>query len=176
MNKTEDVLNRLHKDAEKDPLRMTKKKLTSLFRPLTPNDFEDAYLPISAKQGQSIKELIVDHKCKNIIEFGTSFGISTIYLALGAKTTGGKVTSTELLEGKAKTALRNITEAGLNELVEIKIGDALQTLQKLSEPVDFLFLDGWKDLYLPLFKMLEPLLHSDSIIYADNMDLSLIHI
>jgi len=56
--------------------------------------------------------------------------------------------------------------------VEIKVGDALQTLKNHSDPIDFFFLDGWKDLYLPLFKMLEPYFHSRTLIYADNMDMN----
>ena len=103
--------------------------------------------------------------------FGTSFGISTIYLADGVRQTGGKVISTELLDSKAKKAEENISNANLGQYVEVKIGDAMQTLKEHSSPIDFLFLDGWKDLYLPLFQMLEPLFHSGTIIYADNMNM-----
>ena len=139
---------------------------------MQPSDFENAYLPITKEQGENIKELIIENDCKNIVEFGTSFGISTIYMAEAARQTGGKVISSELIESKAVKALNNITEAGLNDFVEIRIGDAMETLRGLSAPIDFLFLDGWKDLYLPLFQMLEPLLHSGTLIYADNMDMN----
>lgn len=172
MNLVDNKLTELHKDAKKDILHMGKGIAKSIFRPMQPEDFEHAYLPISKKQGQSIRDIITANNCKNIVEFGTSFGISTIYLADGARQTGGKVTSTELLESKANIANKNIEEAGLSEYVEIRIGDAMETLRGHSEPIDFLFLDGWKDLYLPLFKMLEPQFHSDTLIYADNMDMA----
>jgi predicted O-methyltransferase YrrM len=168
----ENVLRALHKDAKKDKMRMGTSILKAAFRPLQPSDFENAYLPISKEQGQNIKQLIIENDCKNIVEFGTSFGISTIYMADAAQQTGGKVITSELIDSKAAKALNNITEAGLNDFVEIRIGDAMETFNGLSAPIDFLFLDGWKDLYLPLFQMLEPLLHSGTLIYADNMDMN----
>lgn len=167
----EQTLNRLHADASKDYMRMGKGIVKSIFSPPRPVDFEKAYLPISKEQGITIKKLLLDNNCKNIVEFGTSFGISTIYLAHAASQTGGKVVTTELLESKAKTAEKNITEAGLEDYVEIKVGDAMQTLKAYNNSIDFLFLDGWKDLYLPLFQILAPLFHKGTLIYADNMDM-----
>lgn len=171
-NKYLSVLDRLHTDAKKDYLRIGGGMVKSIFRPLEAKDFENAYLPISQDQGLHLQKLIVENNCKNIVEFGTSFGISTIYLAEAVRQTGGHVITTELLESKARTAQENISEAGLMKQVEIKIGDAMLTLEDHNQPIDFLFLDGWKDLYVPLFKMLESTFHPKTIIYADNMDMS----
>jgi len=66
----------------------------------------------------------------------------------------------------------NYRASNENGYRQIRIGDAMQTLKGLSMPIDFLFLDGWKDLYLPLFQMLEPQFHSGTLIYADNMDMN----
>ena len=172
LNRVESKLNLLHKDASNDYLRIGKGVVKSIFRPMQPSDFEHAYLPVSKEQGEALRNLILDHKCQNVVEFGTSFGISTIYLADGVRQTGGKVITTELLESKAQKAGANIKDAHLDDYVEIRIGDAMQTLKGLSMPIDFLFLDGWKDLYLPLFQMLEPQFHSGTLIYADNMDMN----
>lgn len=172
MNAVENKLTALHQDAKKDVLRMSKGIAKSIFRPMQPADFEHAYLPISREQGRVIRDMIIDNKCKNIVEFGTSFGISSIYLADAARQTKGKVISTELLESKANTAIENIRNAELEDYIEVRIGDAMETLSGHSEPIDFLFLDGWKDLYLPLFKMLEQQFHAGTIIYADNMDMA----
>jgi len=169
---TTEKLNALHIDAKKDYLRIGKGIVKSVFRPIQPKDFENAYLPISKEQGQTLQQLIIDNNCKSIVEFGTSFGISTIYLADAARHTGGKVISTELIKSKAEKAIQNIEDAGLSDFAEVKIGDAMETLKERGEPIDFLFLDGWKDLYLPLFKMLEPLFHLGTIIYSDNMDMA----
>ncbi len=72
---------------------------------------------------------------------------------------------------KLKHAALNISEAGLETYVEIRVGDAMQTLKEDTAPIDLLFLDGWKDLYLPLFQMLESRFQRDTIIYADNIDM-----
>ncbi|MDT0559231.1 class I SAM-dependent methyltransferase [Ichthyenterobacterium sp. W332] len=172
INTIEQTLDMLHNDAKKDFMRMGRGLMKSVFRPMQPSDFKDAYLPISKEQGEVMRQLIIDNDCKHIVEFGTSFGISTIYLADAARQTEGDVTTTELIESKAQKALQNITEAGLNNYVNILVGDAMLTLKDYSKPIDFLFLDGWKDLYLPLFKMLEPRFHAGTLIYADNMDMS----
>lgn len=168
----EKVLRDLHDDAKKDYMRIGKGVVKSIFRPMQPSDFEHAYLPISKKQGEALRQLVVENDCKNVVEFGTSFGISTIYLADAVRQTGGKIITTELLESKANRAIQNISNAGLSDFVEVRIGDAMKTLKGFSEPIDFLFLDGWKDLYLPLFQMLEPHFHTGTIIYADNMDMA----
>jgi len=65
-----------------------------------------------------------------------------------------------------------LTEAGLQDYVEIREGDAMKTLEGHDTEIDFLFLDGWKDLYIPLFELLEPQFHSDTLIYADNIDMA----
>ncbi len=165
-------LSALHKDAKKDFLRMGSGVIKSIYRPLQPEDMKLAYLPISRSQGEFLHELILESDCKQIVEFGTSFGISSIYLADASRKTNGKLVTTELLESKAKVAIRNIEEAGLSDFVDVRIGDAMNTLKGYTEPIDLLFLDGWKDLYLPLFKMLENNFHQGTIIYADNMNMS----
>lgn len=168
----ENKLELLHRDAQKDYLRIGKGVVKSIFRPLQPSDFEHAYLPISKAQGEALRKLIMDHNCKTVVEFGTSFGISTLYLADAVSKTNGQVITTEIIESKALKAKENIKDVGLIDYVDFRIGDAMKTLQGLNEPIDFLFLDGWKDLYLPLFQMLEGLFHSGTIIYSDNMDMS----
>ena len=169
--KVEQVLDRLHNDAKNDHLKIAHSSGRSDAPARLPEDYEHAYLPISKEQGESLRKLIITNNCQNIVEFGTSFGISTIYLADAAQQIGGKVISTELLESKAKIAMENIEDAGLGACVEVKIGDAMETLKDHSEPIDLLLLDGWKDLYLPLFQLLEPQFHSKTLIYADNMDM-----
>jgi len=168
---TREKLNALHNDASKDYLRIGKGMVKSIFGPMQPQDFEHAYLPVSKSQGEYLRQLIINHDCKTVVEFGTSFGISTIYLADAARLTGGRVITTELLESKALKAHDNISEAELASYVEVRIGDALETLEGFAEEIDFLFLDGWKDLYLPLFQMLEPKFKKSALVYADNMNM-----
>ncbi|WP_211315903.1 O-methyltransferase [Maribacter polysiphoniae] len=136
-----------------------------------PLDFKDAYLSISKDQGHDLIKLITDNRLKNIVEFGTSFGISTLFLAQGVIETGGHVITTELIESKAKKAIDNFERAGVGDLINVRIGDAMATLKNHQEPIDLLLLDGWKDLYLPIFQLLEPHFHSNSFIYVDNAEM-----
>ena len=176
MNKIEEkniknTLNELFKDSKYDYFRMMKGVAKSRFRPIQPADFKDVYLSISKEQGEGLVQLIKKKNIKNIVEFGTSFGISTLYLAQGVMNTNGQIITTELIPSKAKKAIENFTKAGVNELIEVRVGDAMETLKNHDESIDLLFLDGWKDLYLPLFQMLEPNFHKDTIIYVDNADM-----
>ena len=100
-NKIEAIIANLYEDAKNDHLRMVK----SVDRPMGPSDFKDAYLAISKPQGEDLLKLIVDNNIKNIVEFGTSFGISTLFLAQGALETEGTIITTELLESKANKAI-----------------------------------------------------------------------
>lgn len=168
----ETTINHLYNDSKNDYLRMMKGAAKSIFRPIQPADFKDAYLAISKEKGKDLVQMIKENKMKNIVEFGTSFGISTLFLAQGVIETGGKIITTELIETKARKALENFQKAGVNNLIEIRIGDALKTLANHNEPIDLLLLDGWKDLYLPLFQMLEPNFHDNTVIYVDNADMA----
>lgn len=166
------TINQLFDDAKFDKLKIMKGLAKSVFRPMQPSDFKDAYLSISKEQGVELVKLIKANNLKNIVEFGTSFGISTLFLAQGALETNGHIITTELLASKAQKAIENFEAAGVNDLIEVRIGDAMETLKNHVEPIDLLLLDGWKDLYLPLFRMLEPNFHSRTLVYVDNADMS----
>lgn len=167
----QNTLNELFEDSRYDYIRMAKGAAKSIFGPLRPIHFKDAYLSISREQGAGLVELIKRNNIKNIVEFGTSFGISTIFLAQGALETDGHIITTELIDSKARKAFKNFKKAGVNDIIEIRVGDAMQTLKNHHQPIDLLLLDGWKDLYLPLFRMLEQNFHHNTIIYVDNADM-----
>ena len=126
------------------------------------------YLAVDEEQGSLLYTLARGLDAKNILEFGCSFGISTIYLALAARANGGKVVTTELNAEKCQATRASLTRAGLAEWVEIRQGDAMTTLANYQAGIDFIFLDGWKDLYLPLVKMLEPNFKNGACLVADN--------
>lgn len=168
----ETTLAELYNDAKFDYIKMMKGAAKSLLRPIQPSDFKDAYLSISKEQGEDLKRLIKKSNLRNIVEFGTSFGISTLFLAQGVMETGGRIITTELIESKAKKAIENFKKAGVNDLIEVRVGDALETLKNHNDPIDLLLLDGWKDLYLPLFQMLEPSFQANTVIYVDNADMA----
>ena len=162
------TLNRLHKEADSEGFTILKGLSKGVFRPLRPEDMKDAYIALTREQGEYLYDLLLDKQPKSIVEFGTSFGISTLYLGAAAKAYGGKVISTELLSEKCRVAQQNFEEAGLADCIDLREGDALQTLSQSPEQIDFLLMDGWNDLYLPLLKMLEPRLTKGALIYTDN--------
>lgn len=165
------TITELFNDSKYDVLNIMKGAAKSAFRPMQPLDFKDAYLSISKEQGEGLIKLITDNKLKNIVEFGTSFGISTLFLAQAVIETGGHIITTELIDSKAHQAISNFKRAGVSHLIDVRIGDAMETLKNHDQPIDLLLLDGWKDLYLPLFQMLEPNFHSNTFIYVDNAEM-----
>ncbi|ATG44219.1 putative O-methyltransferase [Phaeobacter piscinae] len=125
------------------------------------------YLSIGPAEGRFMYGQILAKGAKEIVEFGTSFGISTLYLAAAAAETGGRVTGSEFHPEKADRALSNLVAAGLE--ADIRVGDALETLAGEGPEIDFLFLDGAANLYVPVLDLLEPRLRPGSVIVADNI-------
>jgi predicted O-methyltransferase YrrM len=132
----------------------------------------DAYLPVSREAGVLLYTLARARDARVIVEFGTSFGISTIYLAAALRDAGGgRLVTTELEPTKAARARAHLARAGLAELVEIRIGDALETLADPPGAIDLVYLDGAKPLYRPVLARLEPQLARRAVIVADNIDM-----
>jgi len=128
------------------------------------------YLPVSRSQGQMLYLMARAADARRIVEFGTSFGISTLYLAAAVKDNGGGVVvGSELDASKHAKAREHLRQAGLEELTDIRLGDALQTLASVEGPIDMVLLDGWKDSYLPVLKLLQPKLKPRAIVLADNI-------
>jgi predicted O-methyltransferase YrrM len=131
--------------------------------------FDQAYLPVPPEVGRFLYVLTRANRPKCIVEIGTSFGVSAIHFACALKDNGkGRLISTELSRNKADAAEANLAALGLSELVEIRCGDAFEMLRRLDGRIDLLFLDGWKDSYLPLLNMLKPLLGAGSLVVADD--------
>ena len=117
-------------------------------------NIDDLLLPIGPATGSLLSILIQETKSRAILEVGTSYGYSTVFLAEAARATGGIVTTLELHPRKVEYARTQIAKAGLAEFVDFKIGDALATLRDLPGPFDFVLLDLWKDLYIPSFDLI----------------------
>jgi predicted O-methyltransferase YrrM len=142
-------------------------------------DYRDFYgrlkdfpLPISRETGALLYMLARSCAARTIIEFGTSFGISTLHLAAALRDNGGgRLITSEFEPSKVARAWDNLTAGGLIDLVEIRAGDALQTLSvDLPETVDLLLLDGAKALYPEILSLVESRLRPGALIVADNAD------
>jgi predicted O-methyltransferase YrrM len=131
---------------------------------------QNALLPVSRDAGRFLYAVTRSISAKRIIEFGTSFAVSTIYFAAALKDNGGgKLIGSELDQEKFARANRHLSEAGLAEYAEVRHGDAMQTLQHTGGPVDVLFLDGWKDLYLDVLLLTLPELRTGAVVLADDI-------
>ena len=131
---------------------------------------KDLFMPLSPETGRFAYLIARSLGATRIVEFGTSFGISTIYLAAAVKDNGGGVViGSEIEPGKVIQARKNLDEAGLGKYAEIREGDAQQTLADAGGAVDMALLDGWKDLYLPIFELLAPQLRPGAVVLGDNM-------
>jgi predicted O-methyltransferase YrrM len=131
---------------------------------------QDCYIPISAEAGKLLYNLVRSARPDTVVEFGTSFGISTIYLAAAVRDNrAGRVFGTELSARKVDAARANLAEAGLADAVTILPGDALETLAGVPGPIGLVLLDGWKDLCLPVLRLLEPKLVPGAIVAADDV-------
>jgi predicted O-methyltransferase YrrM len=131
--------------------------------------FEDAYIPISAEAGRLLYALLRGIRPETVVEFGMSYGISTIYLAAAVVDNGtGRVVTTELSDKKIKAAHANLQQARVDAAVTILAGDARETLADLPGPIGLVLLDGWKDLCLPVLRLLEPKLAPGALVAADD--------
>ena len=133
---------------------------------------KDFPLAVSRETGTLLYMLARSGKARAIIEFGTSFGISTLHLAAALRDNGGgRLITCEFEPSKVARARENLTAGGLIDLVEMRVGDALQTLSvDLPETVDLLLLDGAKALYPEILSLVESRLRPGAFIVADNAD------
>lgn len=135
---------------------------------------KDVWLPVSRETGRLLYMLARSCGARTIVEYGTSFGISTLHLAAALRDNGGgRLITCEFEPGKAARARQHLTEAGVIDLVELREGDALQTLSTgLPAAIDLVLLDGAKSLYPEILSLLEPHLKPGALIVADNADYS----
>jgi predicted O-methyltransferase YrrM/ribosomal protein S18 acetylase RimI-like enzyme len=172
------VLARLHGEADRQNATLVRRFAAQiprllLGRPLPWAKLEprlaDMYLALDPASGTFVYLLARALRARRVVEFGTSFGISTIYLALAVRDNGGgQVVSTELVPEKAARARAHLEQAGLADLVEIRVGDACQTLRRLEGPVDLLLNDGFPRFTLPVLQLVAPHMRSGAVALCGN--------
>jgi len=133
---------------------------------------KDFPLAVSKETGALLYMLARSCRARTVVEFGTSFGISTLHLAAALRDNGGGLLITSEFESsKVAQARDNLKAGGLLDLVEIREGDALRTLGRdLPESIDLVLLDGAKALYPEILSLVESRLRPGALIIADNAD------
>lgn len=154
-------------DAERERLMRSKTEYRDLYGRL-----KDAPLPVSRETGALLYMLARSAGARSIVEFGTSFGISTLHLAAALRDNGGgRLITSEFEPSKAAQARDNLSAGGLADLVDIREGDALKTLSTdLPDKIDLVLLDGAKALYTDILDLVERRLRPGAVIVADNAD------
>lgn len=184
----ESVLSRLHARDKRQFLSIVRHYLPRmLLTPFigqsaidtsTPAEAEflrDKLVALDPEKGQLAYSFCRALDSRLVVEVGASFGVSTLYLAAALRDNvsfgGGKrrVISTEIEPAKAIAARLNWAEAGLDTFIELREGDALETLADVEEPIDFVLIDTWIPIALPALKLLVPRLRPGAIVMCDNV-------
>jgi predicted O-methyltransferase YrrM len=168
------VLERMYAESREQMTRL-REGLPDLSAARTVAERADAmaefYIPVTPEAGRLLYALVRATRPATIVEFGMSFGISALHLASGVRDNGiGRVVTTEISETKIAAAKQTFSDTGLDDVITVLEGDALSTLETLDGAVDFVLLDGWKELYLPVIQLLEGRLSPGALVVADNTE------
>jgi predicted O-methyltransferase YrrM len=174
-----DTLTRLHLAARSDWKHRVAVAPRYILSRLSGHDFmgrsdralNRTYASVTRQEGRFLYVLAHARKPRQIVEFGCSYGISTLYLAAAARDCGGRLVTTEINPAKVAGTRESLNAAGLADTVTILEGDALQRLLGFQSAIDLLFLDGAKHLYLPVLELLRSQLSDEAIVVADNVDM-----
>jgi len=127
------------------------------------------YLNVSTTDGRILRVLAESTNARNIVELGTSTGLSGLWLGLALQRTGGKLTTFEIDPGRAATARGHFKKAGVEHLITIVEGDAHKNILQLKDSIDLVFIDADKEGYLNYLNRLLPLVRPGGLIVAHNV-------
>jgi len=126
-------------------------------------------LSVSEEDGRFLRVTVVSCGARRTLEIGGAYGYSAIWIGLGLRETGGRLTSIEYDPARAKIAADNIRRAGLSDVVTVISGDAFQQIPKLEGPFDFVFLDAWKRDYKRFLDLVLPRMPPRGVLVAHNV-------
>ena len=124
---------------------------------------------VARTTGRFLFALVAPQTGCEVLEIGGSRGYSTIWLAAGVRSLGGRVLSLEADPEKAEAWRRNIADAGLELTAELIEGDAFETLRQIDDVFDIVFLDAEKEDYERLFELSRDKLEPGALVVADNV-------
>ena len=126
-------------------------------------------LAVSEEDGRFLRLLVASTGTKHALEIGGASGYSAIWIGMGLRDTGGRLTTIEYDAGRARELAANIQRAGLADIVQVVSGDAFQQIPKLTGTFDFVFLDAWKKDYKRFFDLVYPRLNKGGLFVAHNV-------
>ena len=151
------------------PKNDDEKKIVAVLTDMTATQrAQGANVPMD--DGRFLRMLVESLDAKNVVEIGTSNGYSALWMLLGLKGTGGRLTTFEIEASSVKLARQNFKNAGVDNIATVVEGDAHELVKTLKVSIDLLFLDADKDGYYDYIKQLLPLVRPGGLIVAHNMD------
>ena len=151
------------------PVNEEEKHILSVLEDMNRNQ-SAGMMNVPTVDGRILRLLTESTNAKNVVEIGTSNGYSGIWFCLALRTTGGKLTTHDIDEGRASLARENFKRAGVDKLVTLVMGDAHETVTRLKEPIDILFIDADKPGYTDYLNKLLPLVRPGGLILSHNID------
>ena len=126
-------------------------------------------LSVSEEDGRFLRVMVATSGARRVLEIGGAFGYSAIWMGLGLRETGGRLTSIEFDAARAKVAAAHVHAAGLSDIVTVVAGDAFKEIPKLAGTFDFVFVDAWKRDYKPFLDLMLPRLNPHGLFLAHNV-------
>jgi caffeoyl-CoA O-methyltransferase len=126
-------------------------------------------LAVSEEDGRFLRVLVGATDAKQVLEIGAASGYSAIWIGLGLRQTGGRLTTIEYDPVRAKEAADNVRRAGLQDVVHVIAGDAFKEVPKLQGTFDLVFLDAWKPDYKRFFDLVFPRVTAGGLFLAHNV-------
>ena len=126
-------------------------------------------LAVSEEDGRFLRVLVGATNARQVLEIGAASGYSAIWIGLGLRQTGGKLTTIEFDPVRAREAAANVQRAGLSDIVHVVHGDAFQEVAKVPGTFDLVFLDAWKPDYKKFFDMVFPRVNPGGLFLAHNV-------
>jgi caffeoyl-CoA O-methyltransferase len=160
------IFSESNPDKKPLPADPDEQKILSLLEELAQDDSSNLMVPL--EDGRLLRMLAESTGARNVVEVGTYNGYSTLWFCLALRTTGGKITTHEISSKYIALARQNFKKAGVENLVTIVEGDAHETVTRLKEPIDILFIDADKPGYTDYLKKLLPLVRPGGLIVAHN--------
>lgn len=130
---------------------------------------EETIPVVTPTVGHFLELMVEVSGARDILEIGTAIGYSTVYLARGARKTGGKVLTVDMNKGRVERANRYLERAGLEDIVEIHLENALKYLPQVKKSYDFIFVDAAKGEYPEYLDLISPLVAPGGLLVVDNV-------
>ncbi len=128
----------------------------------------DSLKALHPSVAQLLHMLILQKQALTIVEFGTSHGVSTIWLAQAARQTGGHVFSVDAVPAKTAAATRNLDAAGLAEFVTLTTAEGADFAESLPEQIDFVLVDFGLPAFLPAYERMRTKLSARATLFVDG--------